>query len=212
MAIPFVEAEIVTLRDQENTRKPTDRARSIRPGLCIVSHGGLVYLCARLLGGIVMRKVGGAVWLCVGLILGGAVTYMFQRPSQPVFAANDRHEDYILCTGQMALGVNIQADCVWLLDYRAGKLLGTIVDKNFGKVVGWADVDLVQEFGIAPKQNVHFMMTTGSLMKGQTALYLTEVTSGKFGIYTIAPVADGTGRMRIIRHDAAMFRPPPAHP
>jgi hypothetical protein len=156
-----------------------------------------------------MRIASSAIWVSVGLIAGIAITVTWLRPAQPVFAANDRHEDYILCTGQMALGVNIQADCVWLLDYRAGKLLGTIVDKNFGKVVGWADVDLVQEFNIAPKQNVHFLMTTGSLMKGQTALYLTEVTSGKFGIYTIAPVADGTGRMRIIRHDAAMFRPQP---
>jgi hypothetical protein len=61
-------------------------------------------------------------------------------------------------------------DGVWLLDYRSGKLLGTLIDRNQGKIVGWAEVDLTSEFGIPPRQNVHFLMTTGNITQGQAAL------------------------------------------
>jgi hypothetical protein len=149
----------------------------------------------------------------MGVALGVGATTVHQMSSKPALAFNDRHEDYIMTTGQIQLGVNLQADCIWLLDYRAGKLLGTMVDKNLGKVMPWSEVDLVQEFNIPPKQNVHFMMTTGSMIKGQTALYLTEVNTGRFGVYTMVPALDGTGRMRIFRNDGTMFRaPPPANP
>src|SRR5262249_8838316 len=75
----------------------------------------------------------------------------------------------------------------WLLDYRAGKLLGTVIDRNQGKIVGWAEVDLVTEFGVQPKQPVHFLMTTGMIAQGQAALYVAETTTGKFGVYTMGP-------------------------
>jgi len=159
-----------------------------------------------------MKKMAHLLWLAMGLLIGFAATTSYHRSSQPAMAGNDRHEDYIMCTGQISLGVNLQSDCVWLLDYRAGKLLGTTVDKNLGKIMPWSEVDLVQEFNIPPKQDVHFMMTTGSLIKGQTVLYLTEIKSGRFGVYSMTPAIDGTGRMRIFRHDATMFRPPPANP
>jgi hypothetical protein len=159
-----------------------------------------------------MRKAIHLIWLALGVALGVAATMVHQSASQPALAFNDRHEDYVMCTGQITLGVNLQADCIWLLDYRAGKLLGTMVDKNMNKIMPWSEVDLVQEFNIPPKQNVHFMMTTGSLVKGQTSVYLTEITSGKFAMYTMVPAMDGTGRMRIFRNDASMFKVPPANP
>ena len=159
-----------------------------------------------------MRKLAPLLWLTLGVAAGVAATTVQQMSSRPVLAGNDRHEDYIMCTGQINLGINIQSDCIWLLDYRGGKLLGTIVDKNLGKVMPWSEVDLVQEFNIPPKQNVHFMMTTGSQIKGQTALYLTEVNSGRFGVYTMVPALDGTGRMRIFRNDGTLFKAPPANP
>src|SRR5262245_41304657 len=136
-----------------------------------------------------MRKLTPILWLTLGLALGIGATTAY-RGTQPALAGNDRHEDYIMATGPIRLGVNVEADGIWLLDYRAGKLLGTVVDKNIGKVVGWAEVDLVQEFNIPPKQNVHFMMTTGAQIKGQTALYLTEINSGRFGVYSMAPRVD----------------------
>lgn len=150
--------------------------------------------------------------LMVGLALGVSATLAFRGPTQPVFAGNDRHEDYIMTTGPLTLGPNLVCDGIWMLDYRAGKLLGTVVDRNVGKVVPFAEVDLVKEFNIAPKQNVHFLMTTGSTINGQTALFLTEINSGKFGVYTMAPRLDGGGGMMIRRHDATFFRPPPANP
>src|SRR5262249_20322691 len=97
-------------------------------------------------------------------------------------------------------------DGVWLLDYRSGKLLGTVIDRGLGKIVGFAEVDLLTEFGIAPKQNVHFMMTTGNISQGQAALYVAETTTGKFGVYTMAPRRDGQAGVEIRRHDLVPFR------
>ena len=159
-----------------------------------------------------MRKCFHLFWLALGIALGALAMMVHERAAPPALAHNDRHEDYIMCTGQIQLGVNLQADCVWLLDYRAGKLLGTMVDKNLNKIMPWSEVDLVQEFNIPPKQNVHFMMTTGTLIKGQTALYLTEINTGRFGVYTMVPAMDGTGRMRIFRNDTTLFKAPPANP
>ena len=88
-------------------------------------------------------------------------------------------------------------DGVWLLDYRAGKLLGTVIDRISGKIVGWAEVDLVNEFGIPPRQNVHFIMTTGMINQGQSALYVAEVSSGKFGVYTMNNRPDGQAGIQI---------------
>ena len=155
-----------------------------------------------------MKDLSRFLWLGIGLFIGFAASLGYHTTSRPVLASNDRFEDYIMTTGPIRLGVNVDADGIWLLDYRAGKLLGTIVDRNLGKVMGWAEVDLVQEFNLPPKQNVHFLMTTGAPIKGQTALYLTEINSGRFGVYSMAPRVDGTGGMLIRRHDATLFRKP----
>ncbi|MSU76736.1 MAG: hypothetical protein EXS16_01440 [Gemmataceae bacterium] len=162
-----------------------------------------------------MKDSGRLLWLGVGLML-GITAALWLRPNEirPALAGNDRAEDYIISTGPVTVNVNVLADGVWILDYRAGKLLGTIVDRNLGKLLNWAEVDLVQEFNIPPKQNVHFLMTTGTPIAGQTALYLAEINSGRFGVYTMAPRPDNRGMM-IRRHDAAQFRapaPPPQDP
>jgi hypothetical protein len=153
-----------------------------------------------------MTDRGRLLWLMVGLLLGGAgVTfYLGQLPSAR--AANDRYEDYILCTGAVAIAPRSPTDGVWLLDYRAGKLLGTLIDRTNGKIIGWAEVDLVSEFNLPPRQNVHFLMTTGMIAQGQAALYVAETTSGKFGVYTMGQRADGKAGVMIKRHDLVMFR------
>ncbi len=110
---------------------------------------------------------------------------MFFGSARPAEAANDRFEDYILTTGPVALQPFVETDGVWLLDYRTGKLLATVIDRNVGKIISWAEVDLQQEFGIQPKQNVHFMMTTGSITRGQAAVYLAETTTGRMGVYSM---------------------------
>ena len=120
--------------------------------------------------------------------------------------SNDRYQDYIMCTGAVAVNPRAPTDGVWMLDYKSGKLLGTVIDRTIGKIVGWAEVDLVAEFNIPPKQDVHFMMTTGTIAQGQAALYVAEVTTAKFGVYTMGPATDGTGGIIIRRHDLTTFR------
>ena len=44
---------------------------------------------------------------------------------------------------------------------------------------------MVSEFGLPPRADVHFLMTTGQIANGQAALYVAETTSGKFGVYTM---------------------------
>jgi hypothetical protein len=156
-----------------------------------------------------MKKMGRLIWLGVGLILGGGAATLYMGTTRTAEAANDRSEDYILCTGAVSLTPKIPTDGIWLLDYRAGKLLATVIDRNLAKVVGWAEMDLVNEFGIQPKQDVHFLMTTGQVTKGQTALYLAETTTGKFGVYTMGPRLDGQAGVIIRRHDQRLFRRPP---
>jgi hypothetical protein len=79
--------------------------------------------------------------------------------------------------------------------------------KSNGKFVGWAELNLVQDFGIPPKQNVHFLMTTGMIAQGQSALYVAETTSGKFSVYTMGADPAGQQAGLVIRkHDATTFR------
>ncbi len=146
------------------------------------------------------------LWLVVGLLLGaaGAALYVGQHPIAR--AANDRYEDYILCTGAVAINQKAPTEGVWLLDYRAGKLLGTLIDRNIGKIVGWAEVDLVSEFNLPPRQNVHFLMTTGMIAQGQAALYVAETTSGKVAVYTMGQRPDSKPGVMIRRHDLVHFR------
>lgn len=146
----------------------------------------------------------------VGLLAGVLGTVIYGNPgiNPPIVYAsgsNDRYQDYVMCTGAVSVTPRAPTDGVWLLDYRSGKLLGTVIDRNLGKIVGWAEVDLVTEFGIPPKQDVHFMMTTGTIAQGQAALYVAEVTTGKFGVYTLGPSPEGTGVI-IRRHDLTTFR------
>jgi hypothetical protein len=147
------------------------------------------------------------LWLGVGLVLGtvGALIWLGHEPQAR--ASNDRYDDYILCTGPVQVIRNVPTDGVWLLDYRAGKLLGTVVDRTAGKILGWAEVDLVSEFGVPPRQNVHFLMTCGMINQIQSALYVAETTTGKFGVYTMGMRPDNQPGIMIKRHDLVMFRP-----
>jgi hypothetical protein len=154
-----------------------------------------------------MKASGRLMWLIVGAVLGGAAAgYFVSRPPAALAGSNDRHEDYVICTGTVSTGPKATTDGVWLLDYRAGKLLGTVIDKGQGKISGWAEVDLVNEFGLQPRANVHFMMTTGMVSANQAALYVAETTSGKFAVYTMGQRPDGQPGVSIKRHDLVLFR------
>lgn len=159
-----------------------------------------------------MKDFGRLFWLFLGLALGGASTAYFTHTPRQALAGNDRHEDYIISTGAVTLQQNVIADGVWLLDYRAGKLLATMVDPNFGKIKPWAQVDLVKEFNLEAKQNVHFMMTTGTPINGQTPLYITETVTGRFAVYTMAAPPLGQDGVFVRKHDVTIYRPQAANP
>jgi len=147
--------------------------------------------------------------LTVGLLLGGLGSVVYLGLSRPAEAStHDRYADYIMVTGPASMTPTISMDGVWLLDYRSGKLLGTIIDRSTGRISGWADVDLVSEFALQPKQDVHFMMTTGNISVGQAALYVAETNTGKFGIYSMGPRPDGKPGVAVRRHDLSFFRQP----
>jgi hypothetical protein len=153
-----------------------------------------------------MTDRGRLLWLVVGLLLGGVGVALYLGHQPTARASNDRYEDYILCTGAVAVRVGAPTEGVWLLDYRAGKLLGTLIDRSAGKILGWAELDLVTEFKLPPRHNVHFLMTTGMIAQGQAALYVAETTSGKFAVYTMGQRPDGRSGVMIRRHDLVLFR------
>jgi hypothetical protein len=153
-----------------------------------------------------MRATGTVGLIAIGVTLGVAATALYLNQNRPAAAAgNDRYQDYIMATGAVSVNPRVQTDGVWLLDYKAGKLLGTVIDRTQGKIVGFAEVDLATEFGLQAKQDVHFMMTTGYITQGQSALYLAETSTGQFGVYTMGPGPNGNGIV-IRRHDITKFR------
>jgi len=162
-----------------------------------------------------MKDLQRLLWLGTGALLGALAVGFYLGQARPVEAANDRFQDYVMCTGtfrsQLLIGgrgrINSPLDGVWLLDYRSGKLRATVIEKNTGKVLTWAELDLVKEFGIPPRQNVHFLMTTGSVDFNHAALYIAETTTSKFGVYSMIPRDDGEPGIQIHRHDLASFRP-----
>jgi hypothetical protein len=162
-----------------------------------------------------MRGRNSAVMLVVGLSLGLGIGWLLFGTQKTAQASNgDRFEDFILCTGPVAGGgarhnQGVELDGVWLLDYRTGKLLGTTVDRNTGKLLAWSEVDLVSEFNLPPRAAVHFLMTTGTVSRGTAALYLAETTTGKMAVYTMQGNMNPDGSnptMVIRRHDLASFR------
>jgi hypothetical protein len=153
-----------------------------------------------------MRTAVQAMVIAAASAGGVAIALLFLgQPRQAGAASNDRYQDSIMATGAVSVNPKIQTDGVWLLDYKAGKLLGTVIDRVQGKIVGWAEVDLTTEFGLQAKADVHFMMTTGYITQGQSALYLVETTTGQFGVYTMGPGENGNG-ISIRRHDIGKYR------
>ena len=152
-----------------------------------------------------MRTVMQAVVAALAAAAGVVATLFSCRNRGRRAASNDRFQDFIMATGAVSVNPKIQTDGVWLLDYKSGKLLGTVIDRNQGKIVGWAEVDLRAEFGLAAQADVHFMMTTGYITQGQSALYLAETSTGQFGVYTMGPGQNGA-TMTIRRHDLTRFR------
>jgi hypothetical protein len=160
------------------------------------------------------KWTGLASGLAAGLMLGWLV--FGQVAPADANGNSDRFEDYVLCTGPIVQNFTqnrfgFELDGIWLLDYRAGKLLATAINRNDGKLLPWAEVDLVREFNLPPRSNVHFLMTTGLIAKGMSALYVAETSSGKIAVYTMHMMDEMSGSsggqtLQIRRHDQTSFR------
>src|SRR5688572_4769424 len=98
-----------------------------------------------------MKDLGRILWLATGVTLGLVGAALWLAPAKPVLAGNDRFEDYMMCTGPVAIQPGAPTDGVWLLDYKSGKLLASVIDRALGKITSWAEVDLVAEFALQPK-------------------------------------------------------------
>ncbi len=146
--------------------------------------------------------------LSMGIVFGAVGCWALLGSTRPVFAANDRHEEFVICTGAAGITPRSGLDGVWMFDSKRGKLYSTIMDRSIGKTVGFAELDVVKEFGLGTANSVHFVMTTGHIAAGQAALYLVETNSGKMGVYTLGPSSDGNSGVTIMRHDMTNFRGP----
>ena len=113
-----------------------------------------------------MNLKSGSAWLGLGLavgVLGGWLLFGQQKAAD---AGNDRFEDYVMSTGRESASPPGTMDGVWMIDYQSGKLLGTVVDRRPGKVAAGPRSTCVTEFGLQPKQNVHFLVTNGTIAQG----------------------------------------------
>jgi hypothetical protein len=153
-----------------------------------------------------MKDLGRLLWLALGLLLGGGAAVFYFSAMGPAEAANDRSEEYTMATGPVNLDPKNPMDGIWLLDYKTGRLLATVVNLKTGKLTPWSELDLVAEFAAQPGQKVHFMMTTGQVAPSQAALYLVETTTGKVGVYTLGPRPNGNPGVLIRRHDFNSLR------
>lgn len=146
--------------------------------------------------------------LLVGAVLGVVGSWVFMNSAKTAFANNDRNDDFVICTGPAGITPRSQLDGIWLLDAKRGKLYSTIMDRSAGKAVGFAELDVIREFGLGAAGSIHFVMTTGHIAAGQAALYLVETNSGKFAVYTLGPSSDGGAGITIMRHELTNFRGP----
>jgi hypothetical protein len=155
-----------------------------------------------------MKGKTGWMLLAVGAAAGLAGGWLLFAPTNPAHAAADRNGETVVCTGPISVGgLGHDFEGVWLLDYRSGKLLAGVIQKQDAKIAAWADVSLASEFNLTPASEPKFVMTTGMAGKGASVLYLAEATTGKMGVYSMTLVDVVKGTVTIRRHDMSSFRP-----
>lgn len=171
------------------------------------------------------------ITLIVGLLLGWTLT----SSRSPTLSANggDRWDESVLTTGPAFIkyseGSKIQVaqDAIYFLDYRAGKLLGTVpmMTQQLGTsrfINTFAERDLVADFKIDldTAARPHFLMTTGSMGStsgnsygdGWAPLFVFETTTRQVAVYKIEQQMLGTSSK--VKFDLLELRPftsrPPA--
>ncbi len=151
-------------------------------------------------------RIPSAVFLVVGLLMGWGLATI--RPAQVRAGGGDRSGDSIVATGPVLIRydegskVQIPLEAIYLLDYKSGRLLGTVPSLHgtvgTSRYLGpFAERDLVADFKVdldnGPRP--HFVMTTGALgaySAGWAPLYVFETTTSQLVIYRILQQTVGT--------------------
>jgi len=140
-----------------------------------------------------------ALALLIGVALGWALSSL--RPAPLRAGAGDRSGESIVATGAVLVRYDegakapIPLDAVYLLDYKAGRLLATIPTYQQSAssthiIDTFVERDLVADFKLdlntGPRPR--FLMTTGSLgpyTSGWAPLYVFETTTNQVGVFRI---------------------------
>lgn len=151
-------------------------------------------------------RFSGATLLVLGLFLGWALASL--RPAPLVAGGGDRSGESIVATGPILIRydegskVQIPLEALYILDYKAGKLVGTVPSMQQttrgSRYLGTlAERDLAPDFKLdldnGPRPR--FLMTTGSLgaySGGWAPLYVIETTTNQVGVYRIVQQTVGT--------------------
>ena len=162
--------------------------------------------------------------LAAGLALGAAVA-SGRAPSLRA-GGGDRWDESVLATGPTFVKYNegtkiqVSQDAIYFLDYRAGKLLGTVpaMQQLVGgsKLLGgFVERDLVSDFKLDLDRGTrpHFLMTTGSMAAnagntygdGWAPLFVFETTTRQVAVYKIQQQQVGTSSQ--VRLDLIELKP-----
>ena len=127
-----------------------------------------------------------AVWMLAGLMLGlGIALFMNGQPAQAT--ATDHTEDFAIATGH----VTQDLEAVYILDFKTGSLLGTVMNRQSGKFTNFYKRELAVDFQLGAKAKPKFIMVTGTMQNATStvpiyhALYVAELNSGKLASYAM---------------------------
>ena len=171
-------------------------------------------------------RTGTAVALAAGVVLGWVLA-IWPRPTATLRAqGGDRWGDLIVASGPVSmryderLKTTLKQDAIYYLDYKAGRLLGTIPSfQQSGSTTrlidAFAERDLVADFKIDTEAGPrpHFLMTTcelGAYSLGWAPLFIFETTTNQVATYRIQKKSVGTST--VPEFDLVEVRAlPPAH-
>jgi hypothetical protein len=144
--------------------------------------------------------------LVLGLVLGWVLANL--RPAAIRASGGDRSGESIVTTGPILIRydegskVQVPLEALYILDYKAGKLLGTVpalhqTGRQSTYLGTIAERDLAADFKIDPDNGPkpHFLMTTGSLGSysgGWAPLYVYESSTSQIAMYRIHEQTVGT--------------------
>ncbi len=149
-------------------------------------------------------------WLLTGLVIGLGIAMFFQ--GQPTYAtATDHSDDFSISTGHLTA----ELEAVYLLDFKTGTLLGSVMSRQTGKFQNFYRRELAADFGLAAKQKPKFIMVTGAMQSAQAnvpinhALYVAELNTGKLCAYYMpyrGEMRSGSTTESLMPLDATQFR------